>query len=200
MSICSIFRTDRRLDFHLIFLLLGWSSRSCMDVRGRSGVEHRVEQEVGRNKETGSLSQGADPDHRRCHGHHDPGVQARRSGLSRRALRRLAYRHQGQQRSAGADPAGGDPRDPRSVLCRRGRHPRDQHLQRHSHRHGRLRDGSVLGRDQPGGGPSGPRRGRRVDGQRSPQAALRGRGAGPHQPHSLHLAGRERSRQAQRHL
>ncbi len=36
--------------------------------------------------------------------------------------------------------------------------------------------------------------------KRSRQAALRGRGLGPDQPHRLHLAGRQRSRQAQRHL
>ncbi len=33
--------------------------------------------------------------------------------------------------------------------------------------------------------------GRRVDGERAPQAALRGRGLGPDQPYRLHLAGRE---------
>ncbi|VXA89020.1 hypothetical protein AERO8C_70649 [Aeromonas veronii] len=86
MSIWWRIWTDRRLDFHFICLLLGCCLRSCMDVRGTRGVERNVEQRaeqaVGRNKEAGSLPQGADPDHRRGHGHHDPGLQTRGGGLS----------------------------------------------------------------------------------------------------------------------
>jgi methionine synthase I (cobalamin-dependent) len=92
------------------------------------------------------------------------GYRLGRGGLSRRAFRRLAYRHQGQQRSAGADPARGDPRDPRASICAAGADILETNtFNATTHRHGRLRDGSALGRDQPRGGPAGPRRGGRVD-------------------------------------
>ena len=45
----------------------------------------------------------AHPGARRRHGHHDPGAQARRGGLSRRALRRLEPRGARQQRPAQSD-------------------------------------------------------------------------------------------------
>ena len=48
----------------------------------------------------------AHPGARRRHGHHDPGDEARRGGLSRRALRRLEPRGARQQRSAQSEPAG----------------------------------------------------------------------------------------------
>ncbi len=54
----------------------------------------------------------AHPGARRRHGHHDPGAQARRGGLSRRALRRLEPRGARQQRPAQPDAAALDPRHP----------------------------------------------------------------------------------------
>ena len=84
----------------------------------------------------------------------DPAPQAGRGRLSRHALRRLADRHQGQQRPAGADAAGDHPRDPRAYFAGRRRHHRDQHLQRAAHLHGRLRHGGPELRDQPGAAAS----------------------------------------------
>ena len=99
----------------------------------------------------------AHPGARRRHGHHDPGDEARRGGLSRRALRRLEPRGARQQRPAQPHPAGRDPRHPLRLFPRRRRHRLDQHLLLDLDRAGRLRPVRHRLRAQPRGRAAGAR-------------------------------------------
>ncbi len=140
------------------------------------------------------------PDPRRRDGHHDPELQALGGGLSRRALCRLPARHQGEQRPAGADPAGDHPRDPRGLSRGRCRHHRDQHLQLERRLHGGLPHGASGARAQPCGGEARARGGRSLGGEEPGQAALRRGCAGSDHAHRIALARCKRPRLPQRHL
>ena len=81
----------------------------------------------------------------------------------------------GQQRPADPDAARRDPRDPRAVPRRRRRHHRDQHLQQHDRRAGRLpararrlRAERRRGADRQGGVPTSGRRRPRIARASSP--------------------------------
>ena len=101
-----------------------------------------------------------------------------------------------RQRPAVADPARPDPRDPHGLPRRRRRHHLHQHLQRHPHLAGRLRPRGRLLRAEPR--RRGPRPRVRRPGRDARSAALRRRVAGPHHPHRLDLARRQRPGRAQR--
>ncbi len=103
-------------------------------------------------------------------------------------------RSQGQQRPPGADASGRHQRHPSRVSRRRRRHHRDQHLQRHRGRPGRLRARGVRLRAQPRGGPPGARRGRRLDREDAGPPALRRRLDRADQPDAVDLARRQQSR------
>ena len=135
----------------------------------------------------------AHPGARRRHGHHDPGAQAGRGGLSRRALRRLEPRGARQQRPAQSEPAGRGARHPSGLFSRRRRHRLHQHILLHQDRAGRLRHGGHRLRAQPCRRDAGARGGRGGGKGRRPQAVCRRR-ARADQPHRLDFAGREQSR------
>ena len=143
-------------------------------------------------------AQGTHPDPGRCHGHHDPAVQAGRGRLPRRALPRPCPRREGQQRAALAHPARHHPGNPREVPGGGGRPHRDQHLRRHGRCPGRLPPAGTGLRDERRLGTAGPGRGRQV--QHARTSPLRGRRPGPPAQDRLHLAGRERPGRAQHHL
>ena len=174
--------------------------RACrqagQSARGR--VRSICDEETSRLRRPAGCRRQAHPHHRRCHGHHDPALQAGRGRLSRRALQGLAARRQRQQRPPGADAAADHRQDPRGVSGSRRRHPRNQHLQRAAHLAGRLRHGGSRLRDEPCGGQDRPRRGRQVEQEDAGQAALRRRRRRADQPHRVDLAQGQRSRLPQR--
>ena len=90
----------------------------------------------------------AHPGARRRHGHHDPGAQAGRGGLSRRPLRRLEPRGARQQRSAESQPARRRARHSSGLLPRRRRHRLHQYVFLDRDRAGRLRHGGHRLRTQ----------------------------------------------------
>ncbi|CRE07979.1 Uncharacterised protein [Bordetella pertussis] len=140
----------------------------------------------------------AHPDPGWCHGHDDPALQAGRGRFPWRALRRAPQGSQGRQRTAVAGAPGRDRGNPPAVPRGRRRRDRDQHLRRHVDRPGRLRPAGAGLRDEPGVGPPGARRLRRL--QHARASALRGRGAGAAAQDRVHLARRQRPGGAQRHL
>ena len=129
----------------------------------------------------------------RGNGNDDPDLRPRRGGVPGRALQRLAPGPQGQQRPAEPHPAGDHQGHPRRLSRGRRRHSRDQLLQFHGGLARRLWDGEHGLRAQPRGRAAGSGRRQRV---REPWArpALRGGGAGPHQPDGVALARRQRPR------
>ena len=141
----------------------------------------------------------AHPGARRRHGHHDPGAQARRGGLSRRPLRRLEPRGARQQRPAQSEPARRGARHSSRLLPRRRRHRLHQHVLLHHDRAGRLRHGGHRLRAQPRRRDAGARGGG-AGGERRRPPPLRRRRARADQPHRLDLAGREQSRLPRHHL
>ena len=90
-------------------------------------------------------------------------------------------------------------RDPPVVPRRRRRHHRDEHVQRDRDLAGRVRARRARRRDQPRGRPARPRRGgsRRASRRATP---VRRRRARTHEPHSLAVPGRVRSRVPRGHL
>ena len=138
-------------------------------------------------------AEAAHPGARRRHGHHDPGAQARRGGLSRRALRRLEPRGARQQRPLELEPPRRGARHPSGVFPRRRRHRFHQHVLLHQNRPGRLRHGGHRLRTQPCRRHAGARGGLAGGKGRRPPP-FRRRRARPDQPHRLDLAGCEQSR------
>jgi NO-binding membrane sensor protein with MHYT domain len=84
-----------------------------------SRIPHEPEPAIAytRGAALAALLQTAHRHHRRCHGHHDPALQAQRGRLPRRTPGRAPQGLEGQQRPAGADAAGRDPPDPRQYLA-----------------------------------------------------------------------------------
>ena len=140
----------------------------------------------------------AHPRDRRSDGHDDPGVRAGGGALPGRAVRRLRPRPQGRLGPVVADPAGHHPRNPPCLPRRRRRRDRHQHVHRHQHLPGRLRAPGHLLRAQPGRGHDRPRGGRRR--QHPGTAPIRRGSPRADEQDGLDLPGRQRPRQAQRHL
>ena len=116
------------------------------------------------------------------------------------ALRRPRPGPEGQQRHPGADPARRHRVHPRRLPGRRRRHHRDQHLQRHAHRPGRLRPGRRGLRPERRRRPGGAQGGRRLEREDARPPALRGGVDRPHQQDAVAVAQRERPRLPVGHL
>ena len=158
----------------------------CSPTRCRAGADRSAEEQ--------------DPGARRRHGNDDPAAHLQRGRVPRRAVRRLGSGPQGQQRSAVADPAGGDQRDPPRLPAGRFRPDRDQHLQRAADLAGRLRHGVAGLRAELRIRPARPCRLRRRRGRGSGPAAIRRRRARTDQPDRVDLTGRQRPGCPERHL
>ena len=133
---------------------------------------------------TAELRRTARPTHphsRRRDGDDDPALPARRSGLSRLAVRESSARSQRRQRHPLPDAAARHRRDPSPVSRRRRRHHRDEHVQRAGDLAGRLRPRRIRLRHQQSGGRACAQGVRRV--RDAGSSALRGRLARTDEPH-----------------
>ena len=136
----------------------------------------------------------AHPGARRRDGHDDPGDEARRGGLSRRALRRLEPGGARQQRPAQPEPARRDPRNPLRLY----QAPAPTSSRPTRSRRPRSRRPTTACRTSPTSSTARARGSRARP--RSQAAREDGRprfvaGAlGPDQPHRVDLAGRRQSR------
>ena len=133
----------------------------------------------------------ADPRARRRDGDDDPAPQADRGRLPRRAVQGSSARSRGNNDLLIADAARRHRRDPPPVPRGRRRHHRDQHLQQHADRAGRLRSRALGLRAERRGRAARQGRLRRVDGADARPAALRGRLDGADQPDAVDLARRQ---------
>ena len=136
-------------------------------------------------------SRDADPRPRRRDGDDDPAAPADGGRFPRRAVQGPPARSARQQRPAGADAARRHRRHPSRIPRRRQRHHRDQHVQQHGDRAGRLRARAAGLRAEPRGREAGAGGVRRVHGEGSVAAALRRRRDGADQPHPVDLARRQ---------